>query len=1432
MFQKKKPVSSPLAALRVVLDSPPHSTTLTGQGVVPVNDDDVDAEDGDAAPTQEKTAATADGDFHNDDRNHTAARSPQSSSSSPAHTFNNAVRWSEEPPTPMTGASAGTYPFSNSRRRRARTSSLRTGLNVPPTARSGNSSDDEGDGEDVQLPGVARRGSRHQYGLGVTVLTTPDSDHQGRFNLDDKKGRSRRDSPERDLALGSPPWSGTRQASEHPFPFTDEPESLLRTATANAAAAASGSPSTSAPHRLSWQFPPRSASSSIPYHQRRYTSASVGDGKEVRHHRYDGNLDSPGGDDSTAIPRRRKRSHTVSALSLSRPAQFSTRTSRENSLTRRERRQTRREISNDSTASSAADADADADGDADAKRDRDGLGGATTVRQSSPNVHRRVSPSRSPKIESSRRRSQLSRSASEVIPSSAPSPTPSQERDHPGERGQVRHAGHTSGLDSLASPNPSPTPKERARSHADLVSLQKSKSSPPLSRTSSSSGVPVPASNSPQRFDLLPHAPQGNPNLRRKSSGLQLRPRISTTPRLAHTQASQQSPTSPTNLVDTSVEPNEGSLQGSRPQPRKRAKSVLSLSHTPSFNAAGDPSTGESSKDGLNPLSHIGRSFSSSNPNTLRKRTEGSSGRRPTLLTAGLQSPDRPIGRSPTSPRSLNDAIPSSQSFQRPVSISALLAQQRPQGTPKDDNTSPSANDGPSLADILSQVDVKGALALVKEVQATANRPGIAGLSSSQTAPNLSASATQATFNSLTGVSSRPTAPTSLNRTGARSAASSLTSSQMQSVANTSTPFLSEPAQSASNVSTVRDNSQRASTIASLFKSDVSPNSSARRKRKLSIAGLKASALTSTKGRKPDASTSRKADLAAPDSDLIEAEDPDRILQPITPSVWTFASLAKQELETRYLPIYAALAQNQLPPNPAEVARWRYRRNEITKRNRMLGMNSLAGSGSIWMDEDQHPSLYDKIRAKGGRHPMWEVYPQDFVAFQECGGAILQAHTQSSPHGRTALLEQLLRDQNDRQLGFTSVRPQRSVDEHEHVGDARISNGRPIYHRHRSSDRSISSVNSLPRDSTAYGLCSKSRERDRYAINETLTGEIRRRHISSLPRTTSPGAIDANHTRRLTAGGAFSPSTSALGRSLPRESAYQERSSLPASPHMSRDPAPSPTTVHRNHPSASLASHQKYRNAIHASPDQYEPPDVTAHHLSNNRQDLSRSYPAALDGVHHKRSVTDKLKALARGDSDLPNNSDTFLYQSLPLSGSKGTLASPQSRFYALAESALASSAPPSDTDNNGPALVGPSHNGRPSLSRQSSKNSSIANFSKFLSGGRKAGRGGNDTDGYKSTTDNEEVSDSGGFQSFPNRRFRSPRWRSTMPPAVTNSNALALNGPYYGPDGFDRSQGGIREEEETGSSGLETGVFDQTELVWRPETLDVDDREIARACR
>lgn len=70
------------------------------------------------------------------------------------------------------------------------------------------------------------------------------------------------------------------------------------------------------------------------------------------------------------------------------------------------------------------------------------------------------------------------------------------------------------------------------------------------------------------------------------------------------------------------------------------------------------------------------------------------------------------------------------------------------------------------------------------------------------------------------------------------------------------------------------------------------------------------------------------------------------------------------------------------------------------------------------------------------------------------------------------------------------------------------------------------------------------------------------------------------------------------------------------------------------------------------------------------------------------------------------------------------------------------------------------------------------------------------------------------------------------MPPAVTNSNALALNGPYYGPDGFDRSQGGIREEEETGSSGLETGVFDQTELVWRPETLDVDDREIARACR
>lgn len=112
------------------------------------------------------------------------------------------------------------------------------------------------------------------------------------------------------------------------------------------------------------------------------------------------------------------------------------------------------------------------------------------------------------------------------------------------------------------------------------------------------------------------------------------------------------------------------------------------------------------------------------------------------------------------------------------------------------------------------------------------------------------------------------------------------------------------------------------------------------------------------------------------------SDNPVTILARISPEGLRYATDVKRELEARYTVIYTALARQQTPPNPAAVARWRYRRAQS---NMLNGQDDEPAPDSM--------SMIDRMRPRKSRHPLWEIHSDDYDAFVFSGGAILAGQT-------------------------------------------------------------------------------------------------------------------------------------------------------------------------------------------------------------------------------------------------------------------------------------------------------------------------------------------------------------------------------------------------------------------------------------------------------
>lgn len=810
--------------------------------------------------------------------------------------------------------------------------------------------------------------------------------------------------------------------------------------------------------------------------------------------------------------------------------------------------------------------------------------------------------------------------------------------------------------------------------------------------------------------------------------------------------------------LDSSLLPNPG--ERNIVSPRKRAKSAMypsdrlpgSLATSPEFQRVAS-STGISRSSGSQDMlaksaSPVGRSFSSQAMSAQRPRTDSmqSQGRRmsyrqqqkqpelplvkydfPLQVEKNEASPDTPL----LSPRA---EIPPSQSLgmlavsqgslsRSPMSIADLLAADGRSGGPST-YASPSKSQtqtasGPSLQQLLEQVDVRASLALVQEMQGTVGTNTALNLARNRQSVILSnVSPKRAMTPKEQRIESRPS---SVDFSEARSLIGSIQSGPSagpSATTTTATPLLTQ--QRAQK----QVPPERPSSPSILSNTGSSPE---KRKHRLSMQMFKFGISKEKKGSKgTDVALQRSSPDKALGQSVIHTSRPSMdgsstisdsahgTVNELSPAAIQFATEVKMELEARYLPIYTALAAGRKPPSPLGVARWRAKQAEHARRIRVLNHTksletpSLSPRNSLdtpFEFDDRAPSssLTDRLRPKGRRQSPWEVAPRDFAAFTVTGGALPDEY---------------------------SIRLNNSVSTLNNINGSRKG---PIdivsgsMGSHGSGHRLASS--SASRQSLAYspasdgGQLNGSTSQSHFAPNEQMRrASFGSGNYTSINRSTSIRSGYSSSIRLESPSNAVATSRENRPRQrladLKMQSYYYDanNSLLPSSPeqeHPSHQHRPILRRQQTSQSSFGQRGHHTSRQSDHTP-------------LAVESADERTPLPGpGLGAPELKRSMTDKIMNFPKNYFDMINSYG-------------------DGHAHAIRESGGWS---PDDTR-------------RPSMSGRSSRAGSLANISRIIGAPRRSTRrSGNDTDGYKSTDNEGAISDQGQSWSI---RPRS-RWRSSM---------------------------------------------------------------------
>lgn len=502
----------------------------------------------------------------------------------------------------------------------------------------------------------------------------------------------------------------------------------------------------------------------------------------------------------------------------------------------------------------------------------------------------------------------------------------------------------------------------------------------PFSRPSSSSNL----SNM--------EAPARPAPLRKRTSGLQMRPR-------------------------SGSRSNQTSRQVSEVQPRKRAKSNLSFIPQPGGQSPPQQSPVRQSK---------ARTFSNDGPRLPHESS--SKVAFPVVQEAPLtQEPAALVEKDHRLSIHVSEQMPGMRSSRsRPFSLSAMI--QEGEG-----DTSQVITSAPeqSLLDIIKQVDVRAAHALVREVQAgtkshsrqasmAAHGTGAVDLVSHSPVLSDAAGSSAAKLR----VASHPSTISIQDERNSGSRAPLLTRSPQ----NPASPTMSDISAVRRGSIVIRDPAIAQKASHPVRHSVVEP----RKKRRLSQ--LFPTPSKRDKGKQQAASDDEQADARAKEAPF----DVSRI----TPDLQGFADDVKTELENFYGQIYACLAAGGQPPNFAEIARWRCRREEIAARRKTLASSQASLDRSSSRKSLNGHSVFggpliDRLRGSSHKQSRWTLYARDLERFTVTKGSLWETFDHASE--RVEQVDDLRR----------AVAPS--------AGTSR----RPPYHHHASSDLSLRSLESI-----------------------------------------------------------------------------------------------------------------------------------------------------------------------------------------------------------------------------------------------------------------------------------------------------------------------------------------------------------------------------------
>lgn len=632
---------------------------------------------------------------------------------------------------------------------------------------------------------------------------------------------------------------------------------------------------------------------------------------------------------------------------------------------------------------------------------------------------------------------------------------------------------------------------------------------------------------------------------------------------------------------------------------------------------------------------------------------------------------------------------------------------------------------GPSLQDLLSQVDLKSALTLVREANNQSNplerKPPIAELSF-QASNNVRASIEAPSAIYRSGRSESPVKSIDQSILSSTASAASPTTNGSRA---TRTPLLSsgEGKNFDTDPNSVGGPVQPSASIRFIPENSITPD---KKRKRLSMKRLlgghhrqesnSTGSTTSDHQRHASHTSQQISEDRFSTVGSLSAVEPDQdhedFQSKVDPTMRKYAAAVKSELEIRYLPVYTALAMDQAPPNPLAVAR-HLQMEEEARRSQSLHSLSPRSPSRRYLEEAHSPArqgnpgqllpLADRIRRKGHKRSVWEVYPRDIAAY------VMDVKFRSDRYD--------LYPASHRSDAFDSS-----------------SRGRSGGHKHASSEISLGSLASIREGKPLDAFIGDSRHRHGYNNSTSLkgSGNGSARYMMPLsPARSRSGQSDIS---------SYMASDDAIAAGVERSTSdtgpgWTSEGQIQSSPEHSK--------WHSN-----LSKPVKHQSSLSWSTRGFRilRPDSNASSSLAQSSGLP-SHDRITDSIDGKRSYGGEIEsegALSDGHS-----------------GQERRATHPALHRSTASDAELRSKS----TSLNGSTSIG--NGARPTMSRSTSKASSLTGLSRIL-GGKRPLRPRED--GYRST-DNEDhprvtLADS-----------RSHLYKSTLQPLSQSTSRQSLNG-------------------------------------------------------